>query len=235
MPVTRHGASSESNGGRVNQKRRTREAIVSAAQELVDEGSTPTVAQAAERALVSRTTAYRYFPTQESLTLELTVSIDVPGLEAMVAEPTDAEHAPAHVIEVLDCFNRHVLDNEELFRRTLRVYLDMWLAARESDDPQPTVRAGRRAQWLATMLEPVRGTVPNETLQRLERALCIVMGMEPLTVLRDVCGLAPDDALEVTRWAAEALIATALDDNTRADGARVNGRAGKTRSATRRR
>src|SRR5262249_15322283 len=63
--------------GRVNQKRRTRAALVEAAKQLVGEGVTPTVAQAAEAALVSRTTAYRYFPTQDSLLLELAVDLDV--------------------------------------------------------------------------------------------------------------------------------------------------------------
>src|SRR5689334_2091027 len=63
--------------GRVNQKRRTRAAIVAAAKGLMSQGVTPTVAQAAEAALVSRTTAYRYFPTQDSLLLELAVDIDV--------------------------------------------------------------------------------------------------------------------------------------------------------------
>jgi AcrR family transcriptional regulator len=63
MTVPRQGKSSET--GRVNQKRRTRAAIVESAKELLQQGTTPTVAQAAEAALVSRTTAYRYFPTQE--------------------------------------------------------------------------------------------------------------------------------------------------------------------------
>ena len=75
MTVPRQGKSSET--GRVNQKRRTRAAIVEAAQAMLQEGVTPTVAQAAEAALVSRTTAYRYFPTQESLLVELSVNLDV--------------------------------------------------------------------------------------------------------------------------------------------------------------
>src|SRR6476620_2132374 len=54
--------------GRTRQKRRTREALVAAARDLVAEGGrAPTVAEAAEAAAVSRTTAYRYFPTQQSL------------------------------------------------------------------------------------------------------------------------------------------------------------------------
>ena len=57
--------------------------------------------------------------------------------------------------------------------------------------------------------------------------------LEPLTVLRDVCGLEPDEALSVTRWAAEALIATALDSTVRDNPLLDSGRARGERSATR--
>ena len=53
--------------GRTAQKRRTREALVAAARELVADGLTPTVDAAAEAASISRTTAYRYFPSQRAL------------------------------------------------------------------------------------------------------------------------------------------------------------------------
>ena len=53
--------------GRINQKRRTRVALKEAAAEFVRLGVTPTVAQVAEAALVSKSTAYRYFPSQEAL------------------------------------------------------------------------------------------------------------------------------------------------------------------------
>ena len=54
-----------------NQRNRTRAAIIEAATALMREGKPPSVAEAAERALVSWATAYRYFPTQESLLLDV--------------------------------------------------------------------------------------------------------------------------------------------------------------------
>ncbi|MBV9485355.1 MAG: hypothetical protein JO246_04800, partial [Frankiaceae bacterium] len=53
--------------GRTNQKRRTREALVAAARDIVASGRTPSVEEAARAAAISRTTAYRYFPTQHAL------------------------------------------------------------------------------------------------------------------------------------------------------------------------
>jgi AcrR family transcriptional regulator len=215
MPVSRQAPNATSNGegGRVNQKRRTRAAIVAAAQELLDEGETPTVAQAAERALVSRTTAYRYFPTQESLMTELSLTVDVPELEELVARPVDADTAEERVREVIDRMNRHVLDDEVLYRTALRLYLDMWLSLR--DEENPTVRAGRRTRWLATSLEPLRDRVPDDVMRRLEASLCLVIGVEAVTVLRDVCRLSREETLEVTRWATDALLSAALSATRR--------------------
>src|SRR3954471_19020943 len=53
--------------GRTAQKRRTRDALVAAAREVVARGETPTVEAAAEAAGISRATAYRYFPNQHVL------------------------------------------------------------------------------------------------------------------------------------------------------------------------
>jgi AcrR family transcriptional regulator len=209
--------------GRINQKLRTRAAIVEAAQALVEEGVTPTVAQAAEAAMVSRTTAYRYFPTQESLLVELSVTIDVPDLEALVATPVDADHVDEKVEQLVDGFNRHVLADEALYRRAMRTYLDLWFASSDVDEP-PMIRQGRRTRWLATALEPLRDTVPPATLRRVEAALCLVMGIEAMVVMRDVCRLDEKEARAVARFAAETILRAAVpassDATSRPDPAR---------------
>jgi AcrR family transcriptional regulator len=197
--------------GRVNQKRRTRAAIVDAAKELLDRGVTPTVAQAAEAALVSRTTAYRYFPTQESLLLEVAIDIDVDDIDALVASPSGEAGAPARAFEVLDLFNRHVLADEVRYRTVLRLYLDLWLTAVANGDDAPIVRVGRRRRWLNETLAPLRDEIGDDALRRLVAALSLLGGGEAMFVLREVCQLAPDEALAVTDWAARALVAAALD------------------------
>ncbi|MFN3628321.1 MAG: TetR family transcriptional regulator, partial [Parvibaculum sp.] len=47
---------------RANQKRRTRKDLLQAAARLLKEGRNPSLEEIAEEALVSRATAYRYFP-----------------------------------------------------------------------------------------------------------------------------------------------------------------------------
>ena len=53
--------------GRIQQKQRTRQALVDAARDLVARGLAPTVEEAAADAGISRATAYRYFPSQSAL------------------------------------------------------------------------------------------------------------------------------------------------------------------------
>ena len=57
-------------GGRANQKARTRAAIVDACRDLVRSGAEVTMPEVARRALVSEATAYRYFPDLISLLRE---------------------------------------------------------------------------------------------------------------------------------------------------------------------
>lgn len=199
--------------GRVNQKLRTRTAIIAAAQAILDRGETPTVAQAAEDALVSRTTAWRYFPNQEALLVELSVNIDTRELEDLVNRPLGDTTPTDRVLELLDLFNQHVLANERLHRTAMRLFLDTWLRADTEGDPSPTVREGRRKGLIAMALDPLRSHTPNERLRMVEAALCLVAGGEAISVMRDVCRLDPDEAREVTRWAARALVAAGLQED----------------------
>src|SRR5689334_23263805 len=58
---------------RAAQRRRTRKAIVEAATALLARGETPTVADVAAAADVSRRTVYLYFPSFDQLLLDATV------------------------------------------------------------------------------------------------------------------------------------------------------------------
>src|SRR6202049_2363413 len=66
--------------GRTHQKQRTRQALIAAAREMVAKGVTPTVEEAAAKASISRTTAYRYFPNQRTLLLSAHPEIEARSL-----------------------------------------------------------------------------------------------------------------------------------------------------------
>src|SRR5918997_4653355 len=91
--------------GRTNQKARTRTALLDAARALLAEGVSPTVEQAADRATISRTTAYRYFANQRAL---LTAVFPEIASESLLDGDAPADPAPRLDI-VLDRFTRHIL------------------------------------------------------------------------------------------------------------------------------
>jgi AcrR family transcriptional regulator len=195
---------------RANQKARTRAAIVAAAEELrTASGATPTVAQAAEHAGVARATAYRYFPTQEALEVEVAdINPEVAATEETVAalETDDVEE---RLLALLDAFGPVVFAEEAHFRRALWVYLDTWLRSDRAGVEAPAVREGRRIRWLDTVLEPLRD-LPEEQTRRLRSALALTLGSESLVVTKDVCGLDEEEALAVLRWAALAILRAGL-------------------------
>ncbi|HZO62058.1 MAG TPA: TetR family transcriptional regulator [Gaiellaceae bacterium] len=197
---------------RANQKARTRAAIVAAAHEHRSaHGATPSVAEAAAAAGVARATAYRYFPTQEALEVEVAgVTPDVAAVEAAL-EKLPGTTPEERVLALLDVFNPVVLEREEDFRRALWVYLDTWLRNRRAADDAPAVREGRRTRWLETALGPL-DELPDDRRRRLHAALALTLGGDPMVVMKDVCGLDDDEALAVLRWTAQAILHAALDE-----------------------
>jgi AcrR family transcriptional regulator len=182
---------------------------------MLDRGDVPNMVHVAAEAGVSRTTLYRYFPTQDSLLLELSVAVSVDSIDGLLSEPLDGATPQDRLLELVDAFNRYVADNETLTRTALRHYLDTWLAAeRAGEEHVRELREGRRRSWISTALAPILDALPSADRQRLVSALCLVMGGEAVTVLRDVCQLEPDEAIAVAHWAAEAILAAAQPRTT---------------------
>ena len=73
-----------------NQRRRTRKDLLQAAARLMKQGRTPSLEEIAEEALVSRATAYRYFPSVEALLVEAALDVAVPEpRRSSAASPAD--------------------------------------------------------------------------------------------------------------------------------------------------
>ena len=197
---------------RANQKARTRAAIVEAATAMMREGRTPTVAEAAERALVSRATAYRYFPTQESLLLDVVnVEALVKPVEDLVASfPTD--DAAQRLAALVGTMTPAMLSDEALIRTGERVYMDTWFANRRDGSHTP-VRAGRRMRYIDEALKPLGEQLGGPGRQLLRCALALTLGTEALIAMKDCAGLDDDEEIVATLdWAASALLRTALHD-----------------------
>jgi AcrR family transcriptional regulator len=190
--------------GRTRQKARTRAALIDAGRALLREGVTPTVEQTADRAAISRTTAYRYFANQRALLVATYPELNLPSLL-----DADAPADPAARLElVLEHFTGNVLEFEHELRAMLRLSL-------ESPPPPPEalpLRQGRGIGWFEDALSPLRGRLGKREVHRLALAIRATAGIEAFVWLTDVAGLSSREAIDVMRSSARAILRCALED-----------------------
>lgn len=189
--------------GRRRQKARTREALVAATRQLLGEGVTPTVEQAAAAAAISRTTAYRYFPSQRALLLAAH-----PEIQQRSVLPDDAPADPEARLDL--AIREHLritVDWEPQLRAALRVSLEPGVEL-------PVLRQGRAIGWIETALAPLRESHPEIDIHQLAVAIRSAAGIEALIWLTDVARLSHAEATNVMRWTARALLAAALSGDT---------------------
>jgi AcrR family transcriptional regulator len=200
-----------SQGKREKQKLRTRRALIQSASEILGEGVTPTIAEAAERADVSRATAYRYFPSQDLLLSEAAVGPTVLSSDELFPDggeqDADAEERAAKA--TLHYYGQACAKETE-FRHFLRTAMRFELERKAGDDLP--ARQGRRIDAVAGALEPVRDRLTPAAMQRLCHALALLSGVESMVVLHDVCGLDTEGGGEVIDWATRTLVRQALSE-----------------------
>ena len=188
--------------GRSSQKRRTLDALVGAARDMVAAGKTPSVDDAAAAAGVARSTAYRYFPGQREL---LAAAHPETALRSML--PEDPGGDPAERLDaVVLRFTAMIVETEAQQRTMLRLSLDPTLPG----DDLP-LRQGRAIPWITEALSPLCDQVSDAELRCLVLAIRSAIGIESLVWLTDIGGLSRGDALASMRWSAQALLRQALE------------------------
>jgi len=195
--------------GRTNQKRRTRQALIDKATELVREGHTPTVAEVAEAALISKSTAYRYFPSQQLLLVEVNLTEVVRhDLDALYS----ASEQPGTPQERLDAVVRGDFAMQLRHEDAIRQAVAAWIVR---DAPRSAARVrqpGNRLRYVARALDDMKDELGYERFERLLPALAMCMGIESVIVLKDICGLSDEEAEAVKRWATQALLKASLSE-----------------------
>jgi len=190
--------------GRVAQKRRTRDALVAAARELVAAGEAPTVETAAEAASISRTTAYRYFPNQRAL---LAAAHPETAVDSLL--PEDAPDDVATRLDlVVDAFARVIVETEAQQRTMLRLSLE----ADPVERAQLPLRQGRAIRWIEEALAPLQPEMSAVEVHRLALAIRSATGIEALVWLTDIAGLARHEATDLMRWSGRAMLQAALSE-----------------------
>lgn len=199
--------------GRVNQKRRTRAAIVAACQELITAGADINMPAVARAALVSEPTAYRYFPDLASLLEEALAGIepDPAAALAAAADPADPVERVAYAAELLA---KLVIQRQGAIRALISISIARGTARQ--------VRPGHRFALIDQALTPL--TAPNSgiskaTLEQLRRALAVVISAEAVLTLTDLYGLDPGPAIasivHTARLVTEATLAASRSGHAR--------------------
>jgi AcrR family transcriptional regulator len=200
--------------GRTNQRRRTRKDLLAAAARLLKDGKNPDMDEVAEAAMVSRATAYRYFPSVEALLVEAPLDGAVPTPDEVFAgdESTDPV---ARLLKAERALHEAVHRNEKQLRLMLAASLERKAKGPPDDVP---VRQNRRAGLIEAALSPARGRLGDAAYAKLTAALSLVFGTESMIVFRDVLGLEEKTARRVKDWTVQALVRAALDESRQRGG-----------------
>ena len=189
---------------RTNQARRTRKALLEAAARLMKQGRRPSFEEVAEEALVSRATAYRYFTGIEPLLVEAALDVAMPG--PVMFEDAPSEDAVERV-QRADAAVQEMIRANEAALRTMMIHALQ--AGLDGAAGGPPARQNRRLPLIEAALAPLQGRLDEARLERLARALALVVGTEAMMVFKDVLRLADEEADAVRRWMIAALVEAA--------------------------
>lgn len=190
--------------GRPNQKSRTRKDLLRAAARLMQAGRSPTLEEVAEEAMVSRATAYRYFPGVEALLTEAALDVAMPDAETLFAGDDGAAEPLERLLRADTAVADMVRANEPALRAMLIHSLQQGLGG-----GGVPVRQNRRTPLIEAALAPARDTLSPWLHDRLVKALALVIGTESMLAFKDVLRLPDDEAGAVRRWMIRALFEAA--------------------------
>lgn len=190
--------------GRLNQKIRTRHNLLDAAARLLKEGRNPTLEEVAAEALVSRATAYRYFPHVDALLHEASLNVAIP--DAAEIFQGDQSVDPVKRLERADAAMHDAILANEASLRTMLVHSLQQNLADGNGKKQVPARQNRRTPVIEAALEPSRQEFPPAAFRTLRKALALVIGTEAMLVCKDVLRLDDAETRRVKRWAIRALV-----------------------------
>lgn len=176
--------------------------MVQTASEMMRRGLSPSVSEVAEVAGVSRSTAYRYFPTLA----DMLRAVVAEALGPILTWDDPAANGEARLQSLYSKTFRRLAEHEATFRAAIRQSLE---PSMEVPGDKTLGRGHRRALLQRAVSDS--GLTPAQTT-RLVQALSLTFGIEAMIVLKDICGLDDHAAEEVAIWAASALLQAARRD-----------------------
>lgn len=185
------------------QKQRTRAELLRAARALRAAGRVPAVADVADAAGISRTTAYRYFPTQEVLLAEATADPLIDAISDAIANTAETD-VVKRVDAVFAILGPVMIAHEPELRTLLKIALERSLE--EAHERNLPLLSGRWVKAWDGILEPLRRQVAPPEYALMVRALGTLLSVETLNVLRDACDLDDQAVATAVRSSARAMV-----------------------------
>lgn len=189
-------------------KERTLRLLREAARELLRTGGPLTVPAAAELAGVSRATAYRYFPNNDSVVLHATMSLADNPLDDADWAPSAATspgELSARAADVVRATAAWAFDHETELRTMLRLSLEP-----EREHEKPRRGLTNRGRWIADLLEGLPSDVPPHARKRLAKALIPLFGSDAIVWTTDMAELSREEAIDLLAWLAQVLVKATL-------------------------
>ncbi|WP_184541975.1 TetR/AcrR family transcriptional regulator [Mucilaginibacter sp. FT3.2] len=180
--------------GRIIQKLKTREVLISKANELLKKGNLNSIEQAAKEAGISKATAYRYFTKLDALKREASLQLKSEKPEGLFKDLPD-DNVALRLERLINYHFNLFIENESEFRLFLSSVIGESLI-----DNQTQLRGGRRIALIAEALAPLNNTVSKPEFDHMVYALSLVFGIESITILRDLCKLDNHGILENWQW-----------------------------------
>lgn len=191
---------------RIEQKARTRQAILDGCAELLDGETSPSIEDIAAHTGISRATIYRYFRSSTDIVWHVMSDREI--------EPPDevADRAGDDPIGRVLAAERAV--NDYIFADPMGVrQFEVGVLERVLDgSAQETDRPARRLRYIDAALEPLADRLDETAQARLRHALGLVLGTEAFLALVDTCRLDDHEARATAEWACRALVSHALTE-----------------------
>src|SRR5215831_11549107 len=193
-------------------RERTRRLLLDAARELLRSGRPLTVQSVADQAGVSRATAYRYFSSNDSVAVQVTMPLrDDPFADPNWPYSRPDPHAdlPTRAAAVVRSMGEWAFDHAQELRTLLALSLE------PDSEARGLSRRGklRRARWIEALLADLPDSIGQDTRRRLAAALLPLFGADAIVWTVDVADLDREAALDILAWTATTLVRAVLDES----------------------
>ncbi|MCP4802019.1 MAG: TetR/AcrR family transcriptional regulator [Flavobacteriaceae bacterium] len=186
--------------GRIGQKRKTRELLLATAKKMLVKGENISVEQVALVAGISKATAYRYFSNKDILLKEASLQRGLMDKDDLFGD-IDVCNLNARIEKLIDYHFEVLTTNEDVFRLYLGAIMQNSVR-----DKKNYSRGGKRILLIAEALLPLKKEISKETFDKMVNAISLLMGIESISILKDICGLENGSIQEMWKWMIQKII-----------------------------